>query len=229
MQNNCHTFCRIAMCTSKWRMLLQLPAPTRFYNFFQVNCYWNPQSIKSNVLQQIQDTSQAAAVDEREGLSEVCFQMFVLRLFKWWGHRAATSIKLKVWRRWWLQRASASLRGLAGETLTNVGEPFVEVHHHPNVVAMTLLLPLLLVLWLRRPSWMKMEGQLYLNPPSPCNCLHNLHKCLSHIEIAWLMKVGIWLTWIPFNLKSPIKFITIEASPSMSLTCQRQPRGSYDK
>ena len=118
---------------------------------------------------------------------------------------------------------------LAGETLTNVGEPFVEVHHHPNVVAMTLLLPLLLALWLRRLSWMKMEGQLYLNRPSPCNCLHNLHNCLSHIEIAWLMKVGIWLTWIPFNLKSPIKFITIEASPSTSLTCQRQPRGSYNK
>ena len=38
MQNNCHTFCRIAMCTSKWRMLLQLPAPTRFYKFFQVYC-----------------------------------------------------------------------------------------------------------------------------------------------------------------------------------------------
>ena len=37
MQNNCHTFCRMAMCRSKWRMLLQLRVqctPTRFYNFF---------------------------------------------------------------------------------------------------------------------------------------------------------------------------------------------------
>ena len=132
---------------------------------------------------------------------------------------------------------------LAEETLTNVGEPFVEVHHHPNVVAMTLLLPLLLALWLRRLSWMKMEGQLYLNRPSHCNCLHNLgleedtawlieqtrEVQLTHIEMAWLMKVGTSSTWIPFNSKSPTKFITIEASPSTSLTCQRQPRGSYDK
>ena len=41
MQNNCHTFCRMVMCRSKWRTLLQLGlqcTPTRFYNFFQVHC-----------------------------------------------------------------------------------------------------------------------------------------------------------------------------------------------